>query len=211
MTIIKTAHFSRMQQRYREGNIPWDDHLPPPEIQAIVQEASSRTTSLLQPGRVLDLGCGTGRASIYLAQHGWQATGVDFVPEAIAIAQQRAQTAGVANQITFVNRSVTDLHFLSEPYDLAVDVGCLHGMPTLADELAYAAGVIRLVRPGGRYILFARLHEPELVNEDQHGIAEAHITTLFAQTFTITDVAHGRTSTRTGEWASAWFWMVRNF
>jgi ubiquinone/menaquinone biosynthesis C-methylase UbiE len=194
-------HHQRMQQRYREGNIPWDDDLPPPEVQAIVQQQP--------PGRVLDVGCGAGRASIYLAQHGWQGTGVDFVPEAIAMAQERAQAAGVAERITFVTGSVTDLSFLTTPYDLAIDVGCLHGLPTAADKQAYAAEVSRLVRPGGQYLLFARLHDPDSHDTKHRGIAEERVATLFANTFTITHVQHGRTQTSESEWASAWFWMVR--
>jgi ubiquinone/menaquinone biosynthesis C-methylase UbiE len=194
-------HHQRMQQRYREGNIPWDDDLPPPEVQAIVQQQP--------PGRVLDVGCGAGRASIYLAQHGWQGTGVDFVPEAIAMAQERAQAAGVAERVTFVTGSVTDLSFLTTPYDLAIDVGCLHGLPTAADKQAYAAEVSRLVRPGGQYLLFARLHDPDSHDTKHRGIAEERVATLFANTFTITHVQHGRTQTSESEWASAWFWMVR--
>jgi 2-polyprenyl-3-methyl-5-hydroxy-6-metoxy-1,4-benzoquinol methylase len=36
----------------------------------------------LPAGKALDLGCGTGDSSIYLAQHGWTVTGVDYVPTA---------------------------------------------------------------------------------------------------------------------------------
>ena len=47
----------------------------------------------LATGRALDLGCGTGTNSIYLAQHGWETTGVDFVPRAIGIAKRKAEAA----------------------------------------------------------------------------------------------------------------------
>ena len=46
------------------------------------------------PGRALDLGCGTGTDSIYLAQQGWHVTGIDMVPEALAIARRHAAGAG---------------------------------------------------------------------------------------------------------------------
>jgi methylase of polypeptide subunit release factors len=42
------------------------------------------------PGRALDLGCGTGMDSVYLALHGWDVTGVDQVPRAMALAHHRA-------------------------------------------------------------------------------------------------------------------------
>jgi len=44
----------------------------------------------LTPGRSLDLGCGEGADVIWLAQHGWQATGVDIAPSAIAHARDAA-------------------------------------------------------------------------------------------------------------------------
>ena len=50
------TRFQRLQQRYRDGNIPWDHDLPPPEVIAVAAE--------LPPGRVLDLGCGTARVRL---------------------------------------------------------------------------------------------------------------------------------------------------
>jgi SAM-dependent methyltransferase len=43
-----------------------------------------------QPGRALDLGMGEGRNTIYLAQQGWQATGVDLADVGVAHAKARA-------------------------------------------------------------------------------------------------------------------------
>ena len=83
------TRFQRLQQRYRDGDIPWDHDLPPPEVIAVAAE--------LPPGRMIDLGCGTARACVYLAARGWEADGVDFVPEAIALAEERVRRAGVAH------------------------------------------------------------------------------------------------------------------
>jgi SAM-dependent methyltransferase len=41
------------------------------------------TAQKLKPGRALDLGCGTGRNAIWLAEHGWHVTGVDRSPVTI--------------------------------------------------------------------------------------------------------------------------------
>lgn len=84
---------ARFTERYTNGQVPWDDSLPPPEVQALV--------ATLPPGRALDLGCGYGRTAIYLAQHGWQVDAIDFVPQAIAEAEKRAMAAGVAPKFSF--------------------------------------------------------------------------------------------------------------
>jgi SAM-dependent methyltransferase len=51
----------------------------------------AQETALLTPGRALDLACGEGRNSIFLAQQGWDVTGVDFSGEAIAKSRRLAQ------------------------------------------------------------------------------------------------------------------------
>ncbi len=58
---------------YRRGFTPWDTGISPPELVAVVEGDQA-----LPPGKALDLGCGTGTNSIYLAQHGWDVSGVDL-------------------------------------------------------------------------------------------------------------------------------------
>ena len=59
-----------------------DQPEPRPEVVALA--------SGMPPGRVLDVGCGTGSDALYLDLHGWQVVGVDFVPQAIEAACDRA-------------------------------------------------------------------------------------------------------------------------
>ncbi|MGZ4617861.1 MAG: SAM-dependent methyltransferase [Frankiaceae bacterium] len=55
----------------------------------------------LAPGEALDVACGEGRNSIWLARRGWQAVGVDFSAEAIRRATRLAKEAGVAARVRF--------------------------------------------------------------------------------------------------------------
>lgn len=70
---------------YRFGRPRWDSAEPRPELAGVIRG---------RPGRALDLGCGIGTDAIYLARQGWEAVGVDFVPEAIETARSRAAASG---------------------------------------------------------------------------------------------------------------------
>jgi cyclopropane fatty-acyl-phospholipid synthase-like methyltransferase len=186
------------EERYATGGIPWDDVLPPPELMAFVARS--------KPGRALDLGCGYGRSSIYLARHGWHVDGVDFVPQAVGGARQRAEEAGVAERVRFYAADVARLTFLEGPYDFAVDIGCMHAM---SDEalVCYRDGLARLLAHGATYLLFAHLRdEDDETDEDgPRWIAEETLLALFAG-FDLQHAEYGVTQVEDKPpWRSAWF------
>ncbi len=133
--------------RYLLSRAPWDTNITPPEVVQLIEGER------LPPGRALDLGCGSGTNSLYLARHGWEVVGVDFSRPAIRRARRKARRAGITS-CRFYLADVTRLGFLQEPFDLALDIGCLHGIPP-DRRPAYAAELTRLLRPGGLYMLYA--------------------------------------------------------
>ena len=199
----KINHYERFMERYELDRVPWGDPLPPPEIQSLAAESL--------PGRALDLGCGFGRVSIYLAQRGWSADGVDFIHKAIDVARRRAEEAGVAHLARFHVASAADLGFLDPPYDLAVDIGCMH---SFSEELLrdYRRELVRLLRPGGRYVLFAHLRDSDEPGGDDvpRGIPESTIASLLQHDFHLERVDYGMTQVEDRPpWNSAWFLYQR--
>ncbi len=194
--------FERMKERYESGEVPWDSDSPPPEVTDLAGG--------LPPGKALDLGCGYGRASIFLAEQGWQLDAVDFVPEAISQAAERAKDAGVAAQIQFHVSSVTNLSFLKPPYDLALDVGCMHVL-NHEELIGYRDELLRLLRPGAKYLLFVRLKPDEIGEEDAGpGIPDHMTRSLFADGFRLERVEYGETLIKDdAAWLSAWYWFHR--
>lgn len=194
------SHFDRLFEFYQAGPVPWDQPDPPPEVLAYVPT--------LPVGGALDLGCGLGRAALYLGRLGWQVDGVDFIPQAITEATNRASQAGLVN-VCFHLGLVTQLDFLAGPYDFVLDVGCAHGLST--DELGdYHRELLRLLKPRGHFLLFAHLNETNPDPEARRWLDEADLHRLFGEGFALERVEYGQT--QVGEqapWRSAWFWFKR--
>lgn len=195
-------HFQSFYDRYDSGHVPWDDPLPPPEVLALVDT--------FVPGRALDLGSGYGRSAIYLAQHGWLVDAVEFVPGAVAESILRAAAAGVSARTTFHVGDVSRLDFLAGPYEFALDIGCMHSLGP-ADLVAYRDGLLRLVSPGGLYLLFAHLRDMDDSSaEAGRWIAESEMQALFAHGFVLEDAVLGTTQVADNPpWQSGWFYFRR--
>ena len=181
--------------QYLLGQTPWDTGITPPELVVLIEGEN------LSPGRALDLGCGAGTNCIYLASHGWEVVGVDFSAVAIRRARRRARRVGV--DCHFHQVDVTDLSFLTDRFDLLLDIGCLHSVPQESRE-KYAAGLARLARLGGLYMLYAFTVRPG--RSSPRGVASEEIHRLFAPAFTVERQEGGDDPTGP---QSAWYWLRR--
>ncbi len=98
-------------------------------------------------GRALDINMGEGRNALYLAQQGWQVTGIDLADQAVAFAHQRAQQLGVP--LTTIVHDVNTHDWGLAQWDLLV--------LCYADESAHVAQVQAALRPGG-LLVFENFH-----------------------------------------------------
>ncbi len=71
-----------------------------------------------KPGKAVDIGLGQGRNSIYLAQQGWEVTGVDISDEGMRLARERAAKLGV--KLHTVLQSADDYDFGRDQWDLII-------------------------------------------------------------------------------------------
>lgn len=118
---------------------PWDSGIAPPELIQYIQTHPA--------GRAIDLGCGTGTNVLALAQNGWDVTGVDFIPKAIRSAKNKTKNIKVDLRVG----DVTHLDDIRGPFDLALDIGCFHG---LENKSKYLDELDRLLAPGGHWLLY---------------------------------------------------------
>jgi SAM-dependent methyltransferase len=150
--------------RYRDGNVPWDTGRPSAELQQVLSRHS------IAPCRALEIGCGTGSNAVWLAQQGFEVTGIDVAPLAVEQAEQRTQAAGV--KANFQVADVLQLPDLQGPFAFFFDRGCYHAVRRgAADE--YAVAIAKQLVSGGRGLILAgnarEPHEPgpPVVTEDQ--------------------------------------------
>ncbi len=101
------------------------------------------------PGRALDIGCGAGTDSVFLAQQGWDVTALDFIPKALEFTQQRAEAAGVR-----VNPVEADITEWEPPhsFDLVLDHGLLHNMDPVR-YAQYRKTVLQALAAAGEFVL----------------------------------------------------------
>jgi cyclopropane fatty-acyl-phospholipid synthase-like methyltransferase len=129
---------------YRIGVVPWDGH-PLPARTLAIANASPK-------GRALDVGCGTGDTSIYLARAGWDVTGVDFVDTALKRARAKAAAAGVTPRLLHADVTRLRESGVGDGFRFIVDHGCFHGFSDAARD-AYAREINAVAAPGARMII----------------------------------------------------------
>ena len=130
------------------------------------------------------MGCGTGTNVITLAKSGWLTMGVDFAPHAIHLAKKKAKQHSV--NVDFRVGDVTKLDFITNSFDLILDIGCFHSLPPAHHE-KYIGNINRLLSNGGTYLLYVFCKSPEAIGP---GVTEADLQ-LFSQHFILLDRQYG--------------------
>lgn len=128
---------------YRYFQMPYDNG---PDQHLIELVESGRIPSC----RAIDLGCGTGRNALFLAERGFQVTGVDFASSAIEKARQRAEAADLMAE--FVVDDLTNLHNVTGSFDFLVDAGVMDVLHPKFRDL-YVENVLSLTHPGSRFFI----------------------------------------------------------
>ena len=128
---------------------------------------SLRFISTLEKGStVLDLGCGNGRNSIYLAKEGMKVIGIDFSRGLLKIAKNKMEWKGVSNQIILLEGGVGSLPLKNDSIDAVLYIATLHHLPTPQERLQSLLEIRRCLKSGGSTLISAWAQEQEKFKKD---------------------------------------------
>jgi len=167
----------------------WSDVRIPKELKDLV--------TINKPKTSLELGCGLGRFSSFMAEQGIKATGVDF--SSVAIEKAKKREVNAEHKPTFIVGDVTNLETIKQQFDVSFDVGCFHCLNE-QEQQKYVSEVYRLLKPGATHLIWAIDSSPSDIKLSPNYIAK-----VFANSFQLAKAK----SSRRRIISSHWYWLVR--
>jgi SAM-dependent methyltransferase len=132
----------RWDERYSRAEFEWSMH----PSQFVTAELDGLT-----PGRALDLAAGEGRNSVWLAEHGWAVTAVDFSRVGLAKGRNLAAARGVPDgRVEWVVADLADYIPARDTFDLVLIAYLQVGAGLRARVLSASAAALA---PGGTLLL----------------------------------------------------------
>ena len=149
---ITTSELTYWEEEYKKGGIPSSVRERPSNV--VVSFCSFVKQYYETAKTAVDLGCGTGRNSFYLASEGFDFTAVDYAQSQIERITDQVQL----NSKLRINPVLHDIAkpwpFLSESFDIAIDCFCFKHQMHPAGIRNYIRELHRALRNGGYYLLY---------------------------------------------------------
>ncbi len=171
------------------GHWIWTDKRIPKELKEIVETHTPKTS--------LELGCGIGIFSSFMASQGIIATGVDFSSKAIEKAKKR-----LANNIdkpVFAVGDVTNLKNINEQFDVSFDVGCFHCLDEEGQQ-KYISEIHRLLKSNATHLIWALDSSPSGMK-----LSPKYMVQTFGEHFKLDKSEFSRRRIA----PSHWYWLTR--
>lgn len=148
---------NRWDEKYRSGN--FNDA----GAATLLRDA----VSCSPPGRALDLACGAGRNSLFLARNGWTVTAVDSSVEALKILSRRSSEEKLSINIVCADLEKNEFTTDAEAFELVADFFFL--------QRNLWPLVQRAVSPSGIFVaeIFVRDNSPEMESLNPDYMLEA--------------------------------------
>lgn len=170
------------ERLYQSGSTPWDLDSPAPPLVTFL-----KSQYRVQPGSMAILGCGSGHDCMLFAQNGFQVTGIDFAPSAIAATNNKFAQAGIVGKTGFLlERDVFDIHEYDHYFDYVLEHSFFNSIHP-SQRRTYVWTIHDLLKPGGKLIgLWWTLDRP---GGPPYGVLKEELFALFSDHFTF-DLVH---------------------
>ena len=132
------------RERYKSGNTPWDVGQPDSNLIEVV------TKNPILSCKVLEIGCGTGDNSIWLAQNRFEVIGTDSSEIALQKAREKASKANVACDFVLVDFLKNEIE--GAPFGFVFDRGCFHSFSSEKDRRRFAQNVAAHLKEDGLWL-----------------------------------------------------------
>jgi cyclopropane fatty-acyl-phospholipid synthase-like methyltransferase len=154
---VRTYHLATLEyyRGYAAGTGGWHYGVWDPGVRTHAEALIRANQRLLEglsvsaSSRILDVGCGTGGFAVWAAStHGCQVTGINICATQIRMADELAESRGVAHLCRFVPMDMNAFAFGPASFDIVVNQETLC---YAIDKASYLNAVYRLLRPGGHW------------------------------------------------------------
>ena len=132
------------KERYKSGDTPWDIGQPDFNLIEVV------TKKPIESCKVLDIGCGTGDNSTWLAQNRFRVVGTDTSEIALAKAKEKASEANVECDFMLVDFLKNKIQ--GAPFGFVFDRGCFHSFGSEDDRRRFAKNVATHLEKTGLWL-----------------------------------------------------------
>lgn len=135
------------KKSYQQVELPhWVENLTP----SLLAEQLLRSLPTPKGNKILEIGVGNGRDSIFFAQAGNEVMGIDIASGAITLAIENSKKAGVEPKIRFAVGDAEHLEFPDGTFDAVYSISVLHStwLPASMAEIS------RVLKPGGKVMLY---------------------------------------------------------
>tara|TARA_B100002051_G_scaffold147570_1_gene139648 strand:- start:13389 stop:14078 length:690 start_codon:yes stop_codon:yes gene_type:complete len=148
------AQSKAWDKEYQTNNLVTNSTEPQNDFKKFIKFLRKEQKVDISTLKVLDLGSGTGKNSIFLAERGANCTGLEISDTAIGLAKKRAAESNLT-ETTFIKQSFGETFpFSDATFDLALDIMSSNSL-TEAERALYLEEVARTLKPQGFF--FVRL------------------------------------------------------
>ena len=143
-----TGYDKRYQKVYESGGTTWESLEPNKSL----LEIYNNFPDYFFNKKVIDLGCGEGRDSIFLAENNVNVLGVDISNVALNKARKLSNDRNLL--VEFVEANVINLNAIpNNSFDTALNMGCLHMLTGLQERRKHIENVYRILKNEGIFIV----------------------------------------------------------